>query len=459
MESLSILVLDDEKVFRDEISEFLENDGFNVFAVGLPSQAFNMLEKQDIDIMILDLRLPEMDGFAVLELVKQKHPAVEVIMITGHGDMDTVIQAMRMGTVEFFPKPFRLLDMKTAIQRTRRYIELSHRLQNVSQSFAVIAKDLSDSIGCDIVGQSKAVQRVLELMRKVACSDSTSVLITGESGTGKELVARGIHHLSTRGHAYFHAVNCSAIPDTLFESEFFGHKKGAYTGALEDRPGWFEVANGGTLFLDEIVDMQQSMQSKLLRVLEDRKIRRLGTSNDIPIDVRVIAATNQNSKELIENGKFRSDLYFRINSFEINVPPLRERPEDIPLLLDYYVGLFSRRMKRRLVSIDENVMSAAMGYSFPGNIRELRNMVERALILADGDRLTLNEFPFAKKVYTSQEMEQMEHTESLDLEEVEKRAIIRAMKRTDNKKTDAAILLNITRQSLDRRIEKHGLQF
>ena len=458
MESLSILILDDEKVFRDEIREFLENESFTVNAADKPSEAFKILEKLHVDVLILDLRLPEMDGFAVLEKVKQLYPHIEVIMITGHGDMDAVIQAMRMGAVEFFPKPFRLLDMKAAIKRTRRFIDLAHKLNEVNKSFELLSRDLMNNFGYEIIGTSKSIQQVIDLMRKVAQVSNTSVLITGESGTGKELVARGIHYLSSRRDSYFHAVNCSAIPETLFESEFFGHKKGAFTGANEDKAGWFEIANGGSLFLDEIVDMHPNMQSKLLRVLEERKIRRLGAVSDISIDVRIIAATNQNIADLIEMNKFRNDLYFRVNSFEIYIPPLRERPEDIPVLLKYYTDSLSKRMNKKISGVDSKVISAALSYPFPGNVRELRNMVERAIILADGDRLTLNEFTFAGLKPADEELEGAGVEEVFDLDEIEKRAIIKALKSTNYVKTDAAQLLNITRQSLDRRLEKHNIQ-
>ena len=458
MQSLSILILDDEKVFRDEIREFLENESFTVSAADRPSEAFRILEKQHVDVLILDLRLPEMDGFAVLEKVKQLYPHIEVIMITGHGDMEAVIQAMRLGAVEFFPKPFRLLDMRAAIKRTRRYIDLANKLKVVNKSYELVSKDLRDNFGYEIIGQSKAIQQVLDLMRKVARVDNTSVLITGESGTGKELVARGIHYLSSRRDNYFHAVNCSAIPDTLFESEFFGHKKGAFTGANEDKLGWFEIANGGSLFLDEIVDMQPNMQSKLLRVLEDRKIRRLGAVNDVSVDVRIIAATNQNIADLIEMNKFRNDLYFRVNSFEIYIPPLRERPEDIPVLLNYYTDSISRKLNKKIAGVDSRVVSAALNYHFPGNVRELRNMVERAIILADGDRLTLNEFSFAGLKPAESEQLPIENEEIFDLDEIEKRTIAKALKVTGYVKSEAAQLLNITRQSLDRRLEKDNIQ-
>jgi DNA-binding NtrC family response regulator len=458
MEDLNILVLDDERVFRDEIKEFLETDGFSVQLAAKPSAAFDILKQTEIDIIILDLKLPEMDGITFLQKVKEMYEEIEVIMITGHGDMDAVIQAMRYGAVEFFPKPFRLIDMKAAIQRTKRYISLSNRYKEVEQSYALISKELRDSVGYEIMGNSKAIKQVVDLMTKVAKADSTSVLITGESGTGKELVARGIHYLSSRKNAYFHAVNCSAVPDTLFESEFFGHKKGAFTGANEEKIGWFEIANGGTLFLDEIVDMQQPMQSKLLRVLEDKKIRRIGSNNDVSVDVRIIAATNQDLQKLLEENKFRMDLFYRLNSFEIVIPPLRERREDIPILLDYFLNLMSRKLNKKVPTVDSLVIKALTAYNFPGNVRELRNMVERALILCDGSKLTLKFFGGLPMIDDEIVLDNKVE-EQFDLDEAEKRLIIKALQKADYKKGEAAQLLNITRQSLDRRLEKYGIDF
>jgi len=457
MKDIRILVLDDEKVFRKEIKEFLDGEGFTALTAERPSEAFEILKENQIDIMILDLRLPEMDGLQVLEKVKNEYPDIEVIMITGHGDMDAVINAMRLGAVEFFPKPFRLLDMRAAIQRTKRYISLHEQLKEISQTYSLVSKDLIESIGSEIIGNSFGIRQVVDLMGKVAKTDNTSVLITGESGTGKELVARGIHYLSSRKKSYFYAVNCSAIPDSLFESEFFGHKKGAFTGANEDKAGWFEVAHGGTLFLDEVVEMQPAMQSKLLRVLEERKIRRIGSSVDIPIDVRIIAATNQDVNKLIEEGKFRSDLYYRLNSFQIHIPPLRERKEDIPLLLDYYLKHISKKLGKKITSVDPMIEKAMLNYSFPGNVREMRNMIERAIILSDSGRLTMKNFVGLIAPQVESNTSGVIGEDIFDLELIEKIVIMKALEKTGYKKSEAAQLLNITRQALDRRIEKYDI--
>lgn len=457
VKDVRILVLDDEKVFRDEIKEFLENEGFSVFLADRPSKGFEVLKTTEIDILILDLKLPEMDGLTVLKNVKEQYPTIEVIMITGHGDMDAVIQAMRLGAVEFFTKPFRLLDMRAAIQRTKRYITLQSQYKEINQTYNLLSRDLIESIGNDILGNSTAINQVVELMGKVAKTNDTSVLITGESGTGKELIARGIHFLSERKNSYFYAVNCSAIPESLFESEFFGHKKGSFTGATEDKAGWFEVAHGGTLFLDEVVEMQPAMQSKLLRVLEERKVRRIGSSTDIPVDVRIIAATNQEIEKLIENGKFRSDLYYRLNSFVIHIPPLRERREDIPVLFDYYLKFYSKKLGKKISSYDEDIITSLVNYNFPGNVRELRNMVERALILVDGSKLTLKNFTGLIGKIDEQAASTSIGIDLFDLDKVEKILIMKALERTGYHKTEAAQLLNITRQALDRRMEKYGI--
>ena len=269
MEKLNILILDDEKGIRNELKDFFSLYDYNVYIADLPSTAFKILKENDIDIMILDIQLPEMNGIEVLKKVKTEFPDIEVIMITGHGDQDSIIQALRYGAFDFFKKPFRTIELKSAVERTQKFIDLNNKLREISNSYSLISKALQKEIGCTIIGNSKKMKKVLDMVSKVAQFDDTTVLITGESGTGKELIARSIHLLSNRKNTLFYPVNCSIIPENLFESEFFGHKKGSFTGATENKMGWFEIANHGTLFLDEIGDLPLSQQTKFLRVLEE----------------------------------------------------------------------------------------------------------------------------------------------------------------------------------------------
>lgn len=455
MKRLSILVLDDEARMRDEINEYLLKQDYVTCLAARPSEAFEHLRHQDIDIAIVDIRLPEMSGLEVLEHIKKKHAAVEVIMISGHGDMQSVIEAMRKGATDYFQKPFRLAELNNAIVRTERFLELNNKLQAYNTSLGILSRKLYQT-GNQMIGDSDAMKMVFELMEKVAQTDNTSVLITGESGTGKELVAHGIHYMSHRNKNMFHSVNCSAITDSLFESEFFGHKKGSFTGAIDERQGWFEIANGGTLFLDEISDMPIGQQAKLLRVLEERKINKVGSHQTIPVDVRVIAASNQELEKMLDEKKFRTDLYHRLSTFIIHIPPLRERKHDIPLLLMHFVHDFGQKMKKQINGIEEEVNVMLKSYHFPGNIRELRNMVERAVILCNNKGTIRREhFTIFNKMINS---EKGMMDENLDLIAMEKTYIKKAMLKTGQNKTQASELLNITWQSLDRKIKKYKLK-
>ncbi|WP_101260462.1 sigma-54-dependent transcriptional regulator [Labilibaculum filiforme] len=455
--NLRILILDDEQLVRDELEEFLIDPNFNIFKAGSPSEAFTIMDKYEIHIAIIDINLPEMSGLDVLEKVKHDFPEIEVIMISGYSEMDSVIHSMRLGASDFFTKPFRLRDVENAIERTKKFVHLKKNLVEVKRNYSIISEEFYKAMGYEIIGDSPQMKNLINLIGKVAKTDNTSVLITGESGTGKELVARAIHYLSSRKENYFYAVNCSAIPESLFESEFFGHTKGAFTGASDSKVGWFEAANKGTLFLDEIGDMQLNLQTKFLRVLEDRKIMKVGSNVEIPFDTRIIAATNQNIDGLHSEKGFRLDLYHRISSFIIHLEPLRNRKEDIPLLLDYFVKYFNRVMGKNINEIDGAVIRRLVAYEFPGNVRELKNMVERAVIICDANRLSLSHFQLthpkeeARKINFSTD-------ENLDLELVEMDCIKKALERSNNNKSRAADLLNITWQSLDRRIKKYKIE-
>jgi len=367
--NVNILIVDDEPRVADEIEEFLLSKKFVVFKAGAPSIAFKLLKKQTINIVILDIKLPEMDGLSVLLKIKDQYPEIEVIMISGHGDMDTVIKAMRNGASDYFAKPFRLFDINNAIIRTQRYIGLNRKLKSAKKKVDKLSQKLMQSIGTQLLGNSKAMQQLISMMTKVAKSSNTSVLILGESGTGKELVANGIHQLSKRNDNMFYSVNCSAVPESLFESEFFGHKKGAFTGAIDDKLGWFEIADNGTLFLDEISDMPLGQQAKLLRVLEERMVSKVGSRDSKKVDVRVIAASNTKLETLATENKFRLDLYHRLSVFVITIPPLRERKDDIPLLFDYYLKQYNSQMEKNIYHIDESVSDILLSYDFPLEVK------------------------------------------------------------------------------------------
>jgi len=457
MKKLSVLVLDDEVRMRDEIEEFLSGQQYLIHKAEVPSQAFTILEKTHVDILILDVKLPEMDGLEVLKKVRKRYPEMEVIMISGHGDMNTVIEAMRYGAFDYFQKPFRLAEINHAIERTRRFILLSEKLKITEHRYELLSNEIQNVFGHELITESAAMKKVVELMTRVAAADSTSVLISGESGTGKELVARGIHFLSNRKKQLFYSVNCSAVPESLFESEFFGHKKGAFTDAREDKEGWFEIADKGTLFLDEIGDMPMNQQAKLLRVLEEKKVSKLGSRVEIPVDVRVITASNRNLFEMSKKRKFRPDTYHRLSTFVIEIPPLRERRDDIPPLLEYYIHYFAEQMGKTIDKIENELIERMTAYDFPGNVRELRNMVERAIILCDTTSIGWDNFRFSMPDMVKEEGSVLTGN-TLDLAEIEKAAILKALDKSGGNKSKAADLLNITWQALDRRMEKYGIK-
>ena len=458
MQKLKVLVVDDERGYRVEISEYLLDCGFLASTAASPSEALQLTETEDFDIAILDLRLPQMSGITLMEKLLAAKPGLGVIIISGHGDMDSVISALRKGALDFFPKPFRLEDIRFAIERTQRFLELSSDLNSIRRSYQNLVRTFNPEEKYHIVGDSKQIKQVIRLMDQVSASPETDVLISGESGTGKELVARGIHQL---GHGFgqvFFDVNCTAIPDTLFESEFFGHTKNAFTGAQAEKKGWFEIANGGTLFLDEIGDLPLAMQAKLLRVLEQRSIRRVGSSTEIPLQIRVIASTNQDLKQLIARKQFREDLFFRLNRFAIHLPPLRERRSDLPLLIEYYKDFYLQALKKSPRPLSPKALDCLLQYGYPGNVRELKNLLEKAAILAKAEdrELTLSCFPD----FVSLSAVAIPAPECLDLnalDTLEKEMIRRALEQAGGNKSQAAELLHITRTSLNRRISKYDL--
>jgi len=448
---LRIIILDDDERITMELQEYLQRQGFWVETANEMEQGLVLIRKEKPDILFLDVMLGDANGLELLEKLKKEISELEVIMITGHGDMDTVIEAMRLGAIDFLKKPFRQMDAKIAISRTSKFIRMQQKLQEYEERNSLISMELENSLERKFIGESRQMREVLENALNVAGYE-VNVLITGESGTGKEIVSRIIHYSSKRKGNSFFPINCSAIPETLMESIFFGHRKGSFTGADEDRKGVFELAKGGTLFLDEIADMPVEMQSKLLRVIEEKKFRRIGTEKDIDSDVRIVAATNHDLEKCIEDGSFRLDLFHRLNTIIIDIPPLRERREDIKPLLEHFVHKFCGQNGRVLPEISKEALQLLRNYDYPGNVRELKNLTERALILSKGKMLSAESFPVCNNGKSRSNSERI----GWNLEKCERELIEQALVKTGGNQTKAADILGISRHTLIRRLEKWG---
>ncbi|MEA5111116.1 Transcriptional regulatory protein ZraR [bioreactor metagenome] len=450
---LRVLILDDETDFAEELKEFLQLRDFEVYTANTPGEGFESLRRRPYDLMILDIKLPGMSGLDILQQVKKLYPSMEVIMISGHGDMDTVIQAMRDGAIDYLRKPFRHIDIQLSIERTEKYLKLYRRYLEMQDQHSLISSELERMIDRTFIGESRPIRQVLELASTAAKYPNTNVLITGESGTGKEIVARIIHYASEQRNQPFCAVNSSAVTDSLLESEFFGHVKGSFTGAINDKKGYFEVANGGTLFLDEIADMPFALQAKLLRAIEEKKIKRVGGNEEIQVDFRIIAATNHNVENLIESRQFRLDLFHRLNTLTINIPPLRERPEDIEPLLRYFVNYFSAKLNKPLPKINAQLIESLKEYDFPGNVRELRNMIERAMIFCNTQTLSPVDFQLS-----GSKNGKSARSVVLNLDEQEQNLILQALNECGYNQVLAAKMLGISRDSLIRRMKKFNIR-
>ena len=451
---MNLLIVDNEASMRDGLKQALKLHGYQVLTASNSHEAIHMVKLGEIDIAFIDLKMPNEDGISLIKKLNQLPNTPEMILMSGYGRKEDIVEVMRLGVDDFLQKPFLISDILKSIERTRKYVILKEKLSASLAKFNTSQDQFGSLFEYPIIGQSNAIRNVIGLIKKVASTPDTSVMITGESGVGKENVARGIHKLSSRCNELFGAVNSSAITDSLFESEFFGYKRGAFTGAYENKPGWFEVCDGGTLFLDEITDLTPGNQAKLLRTLEDKTITRIGTNKSIVIDIRIISATNQTIEKMVNEKKFRSDLFHRLNTFCIHIPPLRERLEDIPLLFEYFFRTLTKKLNSSITGYNQAVITHLQHYSFPGNIRELKNLVERAIILCDSDKLQLKDIMPGSGGHPESRI-----IKDLDLDAVEKEAIIRALEISGGKRNKTSQLLNITPQSLDRRLEKHAISF
>jgi DNA-binding NtrC family response regulator len=456
-EQINILLIDDEEPVREAMSLLLKSAGYRINSCGSGKSAFQLLANEQFDIVITDLFLPDVNGIDILKKVKELSPVIEVILITGHASAETAVRAMKEGAFDYITKPLNFEELRVIIEKV---IEKQRLLsENV-----YLKKQLRDKYEfSNIIGSSPAMQKVFSRITKIIKTDST-VLILGESGTGKELIAKAIHSNGPRRDKPFIAVHCGAIPENLLESELFGHTKGSFTGAIRDKMGKFEAANHGTIFLDEIATLPMHLQIKLLRVLQEQEVERIGSNKPVKLDVRVISATNVNLEEEVKKGAFRDDLFYRLNVIPVILPPLRERVEDILPLVRHFLSKYCKGMDRATMTIAKEALMALEVYQWPGNVRELENVVERTVALTESDQITLYDLPSnIARAYTEQEeFPARVTTRGVDLvktiTEIEKKMITDALALSDGVKARAAVLLNLNRTTLVEKMRRLGME-
>ena len=445
-----ILIVDDEATAVENLAHVCRKEGYEVTTRMTGMGALEILEKNRFDIVLTDLQMEKVDGMAVLRRVKELTPETAVILITGYATLDSAVAAMKAGAFHYIAKPFRLDEVREVVRNALELVNLKRENQQLKQQLT------NSRSGASIITQDVIMQRLLETARQVAPTD-TNVLITGESGTGKELLAKFIHAHSDRSEAPFQAVNCGALQEDLLANELFGHEKGAYTGATELRKGLIEAANGGSLFLDEIAEMSLGMQVKLLRVIQEREVQRLGSSQTVPVNIRLIAATHRDLRDEIAAGRFRQDLYYRLDVVGLHLPPLAERRDDIPLLAFYFLRKHAARMNRAVDDIDSAAIAVLLDYDYPGNIRELENIIERGVALAQEGQLTTANLPPTLVEHTVKVVR--EKSGSLPtLVEREADYIRYVLERSGQNRTRAAKVLGIDRVSLWRKLKKYGME-
>lgn len=450
----NILVVEDDAAMRQSCAKVFQLRGYDVTEASSAEEALDRIKEQrDIDVVLTDLKMPGMDGVALLREIKLLDPRIEVVLMTGYGSIKNAIEAMKHGAADYITKPF---DTNELLMTVSKIIQLSNLREEVSQ----LRSELHDKYRFDnIVGSSRDMRLVYEKIEAARKADS-SVLICGESGTGKELVAKAIHYNGLRADKPFVPVNCAAMPRELIESELFGHKKGAFTGASSDYSGLFRAADGGTLFLDEIVEMPYGSQAKLLRALQEKRIRPIGGAEEAPVDVRVIASTNQDVEQAIHNNKFRKDLYYRLSVIRIELPPLRARPDDIPALVHHFIAKFNGVFQKTVKGIDKEALDVLARYQWPGNVRELESAIENAFAFGNSETIHKLNLPvyIAECVETDRHKSPDSKAGISTLFETERELLIRALRVAGGNKTQAAQLLGVSRPRLYKMMQRHGIQ-
>jgi len=448
-DSIRILVVDDEASQRELISGYLKKQGFEVFTATGGEPALELFRQAPMELILTDQRMPGLSGLDLLKAARAINPETQVIVMTAYGSVETAVEAMRDGAADYVAKPLNLEELR---QKILRMVE-QHRLYAENRALREELKSRHRIEG--IVGESGQMVEVISLVQRVAASEAT-VLIRGESGTGKELIAKAIHYASPRAARPLVRVNCAALPENLLESELFGHEKGSFTGAIASRKGRFELADNGTLFLDEIGDLPLHLQAKLLRVLQEREFERVGSSQPIKVNVRILSATHRDLESLMRSGQFREDLYYRLNVVTILVPPLRERRQDLPPLMDHFLKLFASKNGKSLRGFSRAARDALLRYDYPGNVRELENLVERAVVLCRGDVIDRGDLPLVLDEPDAPSETQTQLTAAV--EGLERRMIKEALKRANGVQTHAAELLGVTERALRYKLKKYGLQ-
>ncbi len=445
IENAKILIVDDELIVRESMKNWLEEEGWKVETAETAEEAFALLGESEFDLIFLDIKMPGIDGIEMLKRLKSSYAEVDVVMMTAYASINTAVEAMKLGAYDYLVKPFEPEYVSMLVKKILSHRRLERENVKLKERLETALKHVN------IIGESEAIKNVLKQIEEVAPTD-VPVLITGESGTGKEMVARAIHYASPRRFEPLVVVSCGALPEGLVESELFGYERGAFTGAFYKKKGKFEAANGGTLFLDEIGELNQKMQVDLLRVLQEKEITRIGSNKTIKVDFRVVSATNRDLKEMVKEGKFREDLFYRLNVYNIHIPPLRERKEDIPLLVEHFLNQLRRRMGKNVEGATTQAMNKLMKYEWPGNVRELENAIERAFVMANGRLITTDDL-----VFLDEEGVEIKTPKGLSLSELEKQHIENVLKECNYNISQAAKILDIDRTTLYNKMKKYGI--
>jgi DNA-binding NtrC family response regulator len=445
----TLLIVDDESLLRWSLRERLAEEGYTILEAGTASEAV-VQASNGVDLVLLDFKLPDGDGLSVLRRIKDTSPDTQVILMTAFSTIESAVEAMKLGAYHYVNKPFNLDEVVLLVEKALETSALRREVRTFRST-------QEREYGFDaIIGASPAMQQIKALLARVAASPASTVLLTGETGTGKDLAAKAIHYNSTRATRQFVNITCSALPEQLLESELFGHERGAFTDARTQKRGLFETADGGTVFLDEIGEMTAGLQAKLLRFLEEKTFKRVGGLHDMRVDVRVVAATNRDLEQEVKAGKFREDLYYRLQVMPIHLPPLRERTGDVPLLANFFIDRFNREFRKRVRGLSPAAAEVLQQYAWPGNVRELRNAIERAMLLIDREWLEPEHFTTLTRTVAPAQFKLP--PEGVHLEEVERQLLLQALERSGGNQTQAAQLLGINRDQVRYRIEKFGLK-